>query len=121
MRTLILSACILLGTISQAQSKIGLSAFFAPGKGGSTIAQTKIDDLRFKRFSLDVDLFTGTTWKANEPSVGGLLGKRWTPDVDGKLEVYVGVGIGVFGSTEFHFDLKSFRPGAAIGLTYWLH
>lgn len=105
-------------TPAYAQSKFGASVFFAAGKGGSTIVQTKVDDLRFKRFTLDLDIFTGLTWQKNENGLGALLGKRWNPDLDGKFEIYAGVGLAIFGSTEFRLDFKALRPGLAIGLTY---
>lgn len=78
---------------------------------------TKVSTLRnvfgIKGFNPDIDLFAGVSSKTNTPGVGGLAGKHFTIDADGRISVYLGIGLNVSGGQNFAFDFK--KPGFCIG------
>ena len=113
MRSLILTACILLGTISPAQSVFGgLYDLRLKELIGGT--QTKLTDLRFGKVTLELDGYAGASLKTNTPVFGVVVGK-WIPlDSDGKIQLFPCVGVGSTGRP--NFDFSGFKPGFVIGL-----
>lgn len=113
MRAFILTACILLGTISQAQSVFGgLYDFRLKELIGGT--QTKLTDLRFGKVTLELDGYAGASLKTQTPVFGVVVGKWLSVDSDGKLRVFPCVGVGSVGRP--NFDFSGFKPGFVVGI-----